>query len=396
VGAKSSTCTTWGDDVVIGLETPLSAPGAVTYGQQYQRGGALGVEYVNTQMNGVLGCRKMVMKVADTQGQAEVGVAGYRRLVTEEHAVAIFGFSHSSVNLAVNEVAKELGVPTFGSQTSAAKITSLHLDIAFRTHVIDQMRAGTWLKLIKEKGWKKIAIMVEDTDYGVGLLNETLNQAKAQGLGLTFETVVVDHLATDMTPQLLKIKNFGPDVFIECNSAQQKDQIIDQAWQIGLQPTVPIVNSNDEPTASNFWSLHPKNGVGLMSITSFSPTTPLSLESQWMVPKYKALYNEDPIYASLNGFGQVIIIAQALNLAGTTESKALIKALETGTFDGWSSIPVTFPRADGVYWHNWSPPVSIFQFTEANQDWKKAPILTTYSVGAAGPSPTSPTSPKSS
>ena len=64
-----SAAATGGPDIVIGLSTPLSAPGAVTLGQQNQRGAELGIEYVNTVMGGVLGGRKLVMFTEDDQGQ---------------------------------------------------------------------------------------------------------------------------------------------------------------------------------------------------------------------------------------------------------------------------------------------------------------------------------------
>jgi len=34
----------------------------------------------------------------------------------------------------------------------------------------------------------------------------------------------------------------------------------------------------------------------------------------------------------------------------------------------------TFPKADGVFWHNFSPPVLILQFQKPNQDWKDADV----------------------
>src|SRR5262249_13945442 len=100
------------DPVVIGLEIPLSPPGDPTAGQLIRRGGELAIEYINGPMGGVLGDRKAALAVQDSQGRTESGVAAYRRLVSEDRAVAVTGFFHSSVNLAANEVAKELGVPT--------------------------------------------------------------------------------------------------------------------------------------------------------------------------------------------------------------------------------------------------------------------------------------------
>src|SRR5438477_800847 len=100
------------DPVVIGLEIPLSPPGDPTAGQLIRRGAELAVEYINGTMGGVLDGRKAELAVQDSQGRTESGVAAYRRLVTEDKAIAVTGFFHSSANLAANEVAKELGVPT--------------------------------------------------------------------------------------------------------------------------------------------------------------------------------------------------------------------------------------------------------------------------------------------
>src|SRR6516165_8001536 len=100
------------EDVKIGLDIPLSPPGDPVAGQLIRRGGELAIDYINGPMGGALDDRKAELSVQDSQGRTESGVAAYRRLVSEDHAVAVTGFFHSSVNLAVNEVAKELGVPT--------------------------------------------------------------------------------------------------------------------------------------------------------------------------------------------------------------------------------------------------------------------------------------------
>src|SRR6202008_2535450 len=133
------------DPVVIGLEIPLSPPGDPASGQLIRRGGELAIEYINGPMGGVLPDRKAALAVQDSQGRTESGISAYRRLVTEDRAVGVTGFFHSSVNLAVNEVAKELGVPTMATQASAADITAKHYDVAFRTHAIDPLRVSAFL-----------------------------------------------------------------------------------------------------------------------------------------------------------------------------------------------------------------------------------------------------------
>src|SRR5262249_11755671 len=107
------------DPVAIGLVLPPSPPARPppgrparppprdpTAGQLIRRGAELAVEHVNGPMGGVIDGRKVALSIQDSQGRTESGVAGYRRLVSEERAVAVTGFFHSSVNLAANEVAK--------------------------------------------------------------------------------------------------------------------------------------------------------------------------------------------------------------------------------------------------------------------------------------------------
>src|ERR1700758_3973462 len=176
------------DPVVIGLEIPLSPPGDPASGQLIRRGGELAIEYINGPMGGVLPDRKAALSVQDSQGRTESGIAAYRRLVTEDRAVGVTGFFHSSVNLPVNEGAKELGVPTMSTQASASDITAKHYDIAFRTHAIDPLRVGAFLEFIKAKKFKRIAMLAETTDYGSGIAEETDNQSKQQKLGLELMT----------------------------------------------------------------------------------------------------------------------------------------------------------------------------------------------------------------
>jgi branched-chain amino acid transport system substrate-binding protein len=364
-------------DIGIGLVVPLSAPGDATGGQLIRRGAEIGVDMVNAQ-GGVMG-KKFKLFVQDSQGTPQAGVAAYRRLVTEDKVVAVPGFFHSSVAIAANEVAKEMGVPTIAIQASATDITAKHYDIAFRTHAVDQVRVAAWMEFIKKKGFKKVSLVAETTDYGIGLVEETLAQNKSGKYGLDIQKITFDNKATDFTPQLLQVKNFKPDLVINIGVGQPLDLLIDQATTIGLLPATPMLVSYDAPTRPQFWKLHEKNGAGIYFIAYYSPKAALSDIGKAFAAAYKEKYKEDPVYGALNGFGSIMILAQAIKQANSADPKAIIKALETGTFKSWPDSPVTFPRADGVYWHNWVPPVLILHYDKPMQDWKDAEVIVTYS-----------------
>jgi branched-chain amino acid transport system substrate-binding protein len=365
------------DPIVFGAIVPLSPPGETALGQLVKRGAELGVEYLN-QNGGVLG-RKVVLSVQDSSGKNEAGVAAYRRLVTDEKAVAVFGFVHSGVNIAVNEVAKELGVPTMGTQTGAGDVTAKKYDIAFRTHAVDPPRAATWLGWIKKEGHKRVSVIAETTDFGIGLMKETEAQNKSKNLGLEIQTITFDRTTTDLMPQLLQVKAFKPDVVVNIGVGQPLELMITQAHTLGILPGAKMVTSYDAPARPQFWDLHGDKGVGMHFIGFYTPKSKLSPLGEWFVKKYQEKYNEQPVYGALNGFANAVIFGQAIEKAKTTESKALIKALEEGAFKGWSAVDVTFPRAEGALWHNWSPPLMVLKYTEKGQKGADAAVM--YTLG---------------
>ena len=353
------------DPIVFGAIVPLSPPGETALGQLVKRGAEIGVDYLN-EKGGVLG-RKVTLSVQDSAGKNEQGVAAYRRLVSQEKAVAVFGFVHSGVNIAVNEVAKEMGVPTMGTQTGAGDVTAKKYDIAFRTHAVDPPRAATWLGWIKKNNFKRVAILAETTDYGIGLANETEKQNKEKNLGLEVLKIMFDRTSTDLLPQLLQIKAFKADAIVNIGVGQPLELMVDQAYTAGVMPDAKMVTSYDAPARPQFWQLHGDKAVGVSFIGFYSPKSELSEPGKWFAKKYQEKYSEPPVYGALNGFGNALIFGQAIEKAKSTDGKALIKALEEGSFTGWSSVPVTFPKADGVLWHNWSPPLMVLTYTKKDQ-----------------------------
>lgn len=352
------------EPVVLGVIAPLSPPGETGLGQLVKRGAELGAEYLN-EKGGILG-RKVVVSIQDSAGKNEQGVAAYRRLVSQEKAVAVFGFVHSGVNIAVNEVAKEMGVPTMGTQTGAGDVTGKHYAVAFRTHAVDPPRVATWMGWIKKNNWKRVAIVGETTDYGIGLAGETEKQAKAMG-GIETMKVMFDRTTTDLLPQLLQVKAFKPDVIVNIGVGQPLELMIQQANTVGLLPDVKMVTSYDAPARPQFWQIHGDKWKGVSFVAFYSPKSELSEPGKWLAKKYQEKYNEPPVYGALNAFGNALVFAEAMNKAKTTDPKAVIETLETGSFTGWSAVPVTFPKAEGVLWHNWAPPMMVLTYTTKDQ-----------------------------
>src|SRR5438477_12112381 len=87
--------------VKIGVLTPLSPPGDAAAGQFIARVAKMGAEDVYAR-GGVLGGRNSELIVEDDAGTPENGAAGFRKLPSQDQAVAAVGQFHSSVRTALH------------------------------------------------------------------------------------------------------------------------------------------------------------------------------------------------------------------------------------------------------------------------------------------------------
>jgi branched-chain amino acid transport system substrate-binding protein len=359
--------------VKIGVLTPLSPPGDAAAGQFIVRGAKMGAEDVNAR-GGVLGGRKIELVVEDDSGTPEKGAAAFRKLATQDQAVAVVGQFHSSVMTAVQALAEQFKVPVFSTQASARQITERHLNYTFRTHVIDPDRCQMWTKWVKERGFKRAALITENTDYGVGLVDETKKAFAALHPGAELKTIIFDRAVVDLTPQLLEIKNWKPDVLLNGGIGTPMYLIIKQAYDVGLHPTVPMLISYDAPTRPEYWKTLGEKGTWASFIVYYHPTMRLTGRGEAFRKKYMTEFKEDPVYGALNAFAQVGLLADALNAAKSDNPEELVKSLLAGKFEGWNGT-ISFTRGEGPYWQQWTPPMLVTQYTKPEMPFAEVKIV---------------------
>ena len=359
--------------VKIGVLTPLSPPGDAAAGQFIVRGAKMGAEDVNAR-GGVLGGRKVELVIEDDSGTPEKGAAGIRKLATQDQVAGVIGQFHSSVMLAVQDLAEQFKIPVFSTQASARSLTERHLNYTFRTHVIDPDRCQMWTRWIKERGFKRAALITENTDYGVGLVDETKKAFASILPGAELRTIIFDRAVVDLTPQLLEIKNWKPDVLLNGGIGTPMYLIIKQAYDVGLHPVVPMLISYDAPTRPEYWKTLGEKGTWASFIVYYHPTMKLTARGEAFRKKYMAEFKEDPIYGALNAYAQVVLMADTLNAAKSDNSDELVKALLANKFEGWNGT-ISFSRGEGPYWQQWTPPMLVTQYTRPEMSFGDVKIV---------------------
>ncbi len=359
--------------VKIGVLTPLSPPGDAAAGQFIVRGAKMAAEEINGR-GGILGGRKIELVIEDDSGTPEKGAAGFRKLASQDRAAAVIGQFHSSVMTAVQTLAEQFKVPVFSTQASARQVTEQHLTYTFRTHVIDPDRCQMWTRWAKERGFKRVALITENTDYGVGLVEETKKAFASIHPGAELKTIIFDRAVVDLTPQLLEIKNWKADVLLNGGIGTPMYLIMKQAYDVGLHPAVPMLISYDAPTRPEYWKTLGEKGTWASFIVYYHPTMRLTPRGEAFRKKYMAEFKEDPVYGALNAYAQVNLLADALGAAKNDKGDDLVKALLAGKFEGWNGT-ITFTRGEGPYWQQWTPPMLVTQYTRPEMSFSEVKIV---------------------
>jgi ABC-type branched-subunit amino acid transport system substrate-binding protein len=376
-----------GETIRIGGVGPLSAPGTVVGGIAMQFAMNLAVQDVN-EAGGVLG-KPLELIFADTEGLPERGGAAVERLITENGVVAVTGEYHSAVGLVELEVCHEYGIPCLFSETWSDKITESGYMEVFRIAPASSMNSRAMADWYAAVGVENPVIIAENTDYGIGQAESDMAFMEEVGISIDEDRVFYVELGTeDYLPILTRIQAMDPppDAIRVAVTGESSYNLEQQMTEIGLAPTEETIGTaNQVAIQPEFWESVPNGAYYVFSLVGLPPSLYNDITER-VAEAYKAQFDSDPPSYALEAYDSIWILADAIERAGTTESEALIAALEETDinlaqgrywFKYTSDNPVPDDGSVPAYmWHQWpDPAVLLIQYFEPGQDWKDAAVI---------------------
>lgn len=365
------------DPIKIGVATALSAPGGVETGKALLAGAEMAAEMI--QANGGLLGRPVELVIGDTAGTPEKGTAVMERFISKDKVVAVAGELHSSVALAEIEVAHREGIPIVISEAWADDITAKKYPEVFRVTVCNSLiyaKAAIWAK---DSGFKHVAVIAENSDWGLGVINVFEENLAKEGVKVT--SFSAEQTITDFTPQLLQLKRMDPpvDFIVDGFTGAAEMLMIKQAYQLGLAPSAKtaILGAGMDVLYKDFWQTVGKAGVYVLANPAGLPGIPQTDELDRFNTAFKKKYDREPDAVAMEGYDSVMLIAKAIEKSGSATPSDITKALAETDWVGTRGR-ITFPNDGAADWsHNqWMDvPIFIIQYTEENQEPSKAAIL---------------------
>lgn len=318
------------DPIKIGVDGPFTG-GSSSMGVSMRDGVRLAAEEIN-KAGGVLG-RPLQLVERDDEAKNERGVQIAQELVNKERVVAVVGYINTGVALASQRFFQEAKIPVMNNVATGSIITKQFEkeseNYVFRNAAHDSIQAPMIVEeAVTRRGFKKVAILADSTNYGQ-LGREDLEKAlKAKGV----TPVAVEKFNikdVDMTAQLLKAKAAGADAILTYGIGPELAQIANGMTKLGWK--VPMVGSWTLSMANYIDNAGP-GGEGARMPQTFvqEPTTP---KRQAFIVNYLKTFNpknsriDSPVSAA-QGYDSIYLLAAAIKQAGSTDGPKVKAALE--------------------------------------------------------------------
>jgi branched-chain amino acid transport system substrate-binding protein len=322
--AAEDTITIGGAMCQTGVQAPLDTPGVM--------GAQVAVKYINDN-GGLLGKKVEFINIDGKSDPVTVGNAAVELI--DKGADIIMAPCDFDFGGPASREAQEAGLVGISACASDPLYSSWSLgDKQFTLSMWNTtMGAVAADYAFKERGWKTAYVVTDQfIAYTKSLSKYFIAQFKTNGGEIILEDSYTNG-DNDFSAQLARLKALGkkPDVIFLSSYGQDIAVIVRALREVGYDAPVLGGDAYDDP------AMHAALGKSLGNDVYFVTHTFMAPEAHPDMKKFIDLYTEmhgaapDTAFVA-TGWDTVMLMAEAIKAAGTTDGAAVAKALEDGEF----------------------------------------------------------------
>ncbi|GAB1578852.1 ABC transporter substrate-binding protein [Bordetella petrii] len=361
--------------IVIGVSIAQSPPGSVVQGTQVKDGVEIITKIINDK-GGVLG-RPLKVIYEDNQGIPEKGRAAAEKLIARDKVVAITGGHQSSVCLAEIEVAHRYKMPYVNTNCWSDDVRAKGYPEVFNPGNYNTRVSSAMADTIAALKVKRVVAFAENTDYGIGqakLLGDFLKKAAPD---TEYKYVALDRAGKDFTPAVLPLRANPPDVVVNIMLPPAAYILMNQLYEQGVAPSAQTWLYDGAGIADypDFWQNVKEAGKYMLAFGLYHPLMPMPELGKQVGQIYQQQSKSEPNRLIFQAADSVLLIARAIEQAKSTDSAAIIKALQQMEFEGTRG-KFRFSQDAGYKYQQWVDiPYVTYQLTEIDQPLSKTTLI---------------------
>jgi branched-chain amino acid transport system substrate-binding protein len=276
---------------------------------------------------------KLELMFGDSQGSPETAAGEAERLI-REGVVALIGCYQSSATASASQVAEGKGIPFVNAESSAVSLTQRGYKWFFRTGGDDEQFVKNFFEFLKDVGKRrsspinKVALVYENSLFGTGVAKLESQYAKTNGMTVTAD-IPYSAKTTSVEAEVKTIIAAAPQVVMQ--TSYDNDAILFmQAYKAHKYRPQAILAMDAGFISPKFIQTLGANVNYVMSREVSSPDVgdkkPLTREIYNM---FRQRYGADMTGNSARAFTALLVLADAINRAGSTQPEAIRNALLT-------------------------------------------------------------------
>jgi branched-chain amino acid transport system substrate-binding protein len=295
------------EDYLIATATPLTGSCAQD-GTSLMNGAMVAADYINAK-GGIRG-HKIKLISEDDGGDPKQAATLANKLVNNKDVLAVLGHYNSSCTLAGAPIYNRAKVVECSPASSSPAVSNAG-PYTCRVEVTDAQQGAFVCKwMVKDRGLKKIAILWENDDYGLGL-RQVAEKAIPElgGQVVDVESYYMGE-TKDFSSIITKMRGTNPDgIFIGGlynESALIRKQMADEGWD-------PPFFGTEGLYSDAYPNLGGQAVEGTYFIGYWFPESPLPMVQEFR-KLFQAKFHRDPGGFDANGFDAMLVVAKALEL----------------------------------------------------------------------------------
>lgn len=363
------------DPITIGVSIAQSPPGSVVQGTQVKDGVEIVAKMIN-DAGGVLG-RPLKIVYEDNQGIPEKGRAAAEKLISRDKVVAITGGHQSSVCLAEIDVAHRYKVPYVNTNCWSDDIRTKGYPEVFNPGNYNTRVSSAMAETIAALKVKNVVAFAENTDYGIGQAKVLAEFLKKMAPDTDYKYVALDRAGKDFTPAVLPLRGNPPEMVVNIMLPPAAYILMNQLYEQGVAPSPKTWFYDGAGIADypDFWQNVKEAGKHMLAFGLYHPQMPMPEIGQKVSKIYQEQAKREPNRLIFQAADSVLLIARAIEQAKSTDSAAMIKALQDMEFEGVRG-KFSFSKEPGYGYQQWVDiPYVTYQLTEVNQPLSKTTLI---------------------
>jgi branched-chain amino acid transport system substrate-binding protein len=319
-----------GDTIRVGVITSLTGPQAA-FGAAHKNGYTIAANEINAK-GGIL--KKQIEVIYyDDQGKADQAAQGVSKLVDQDHVVIVLGAYSSETTRAVIPAVTQKGIPLIMPTATADNVVETGSPWVFRICAGANAYASAMADFLKNNGAPKtIAIVYENTNFGQANAKAMATAAPAAGMQVV-DQEVYQAATPDYKALLQRVKAANPEAVYFASYLLDATTLMRQSEQVDLSPRF-ITAAGTGFSAAEFPT---EKGAGkyaeyTLSVSQWLPSAKWAGSKEFDDAYFK-LSGGHPAYHAMQAYAALLVAADAIKNANSTEPKALADAIRKEHID---------------------------------------------------------------